>query len=340
MAAAPDDPSGQVTAVIRAGSIESVEAAGLANAATGEPLTRESVFYVGSLAKQFVAACAALLVEEGRLDVEEPVTSHVADLPPWADEVRVRHLIHHTSGIPDRTREGPPPPPSGVRSYGDREVMARIRALSGPASPPGARYAYSNRGYQLLAQVIAAVADATLATFAHERLLQPLGMPNSFFRDSESPLPATAARGHFEADDGRTYVEPARFHAVGAGGLWTTADDLARWDAAFYDEGSVATRLTVRGSLDDGTPIHYGWGLSIRSHRGLAIQSHGGSFPGWTAKMVRFPEQRTTVLVLANGERRDVSADAFALADELLAADLDPSAPHADETFDGVACRG
>jgi CubicO group peptidase (beta-lactamase class C family) len=330
------DPSGQVTAVIRAGSVESVAVDGVANADTGEPLTRGSVFYVGSLAKQFVAACAALLVQEGRLDVETPVTSFVRDLPPWADGVRIRHLIHHTSGIPDRAREGPPPPPSGVRSYGDPEVIARIRALDGTAFPPGSRYEYSNRGYQLIGQVVAAAAGTTVASFAHERLLGPLGMADSFFRDRESPLPPAAARGHFEADDGRTYVEPARFHGVGAGGLWTTADDLARWDAAFYDEASIAQRLIVRGALDDGTPIHYGWGISIRSHRGQAIQSHGGGFPGWLAKMVRFPAVRTTVLILANGERRDVSAEAFEIADGLLADHLDPGAPHADDTFDGV----
>ena len=108
-------------------------------------------------------------------------------------------------------------------------------------------------------------------------------------------------------------------------------------DAAFSDDGSVASRLTERGALDDGTPIHYGWGLSIRTHRGLPIHSHGGSFPGWLAKMVRFPTERTTVIILANGETRDVSADAFEMADAVLADAIDPAAPHADDTFDGVA---
>jgi CubicO group peptidase (beta-lactamase class C family) len=215
--------------------------------------------------------------------------------------------------------------------------MRQIREIEALPFEPGTRYAYSNRGYQLLGQVVAAVAGQPLAVFARERLLDPLGMKESFFRDEASALPATAARGHFVADDGEVYVEPARFHAVGAGGLWTTADDLARWDAAFYEPDSVATRLTQRGALNDGTPIHYGWGLSMRTHRGQPIQSHGGSFPGWTSKMVRFPAQRTTVVVLANGDRRDVSAEAFELADSLLADHLDPMAPHADETFDGVA---
>lgn len=331
------DPSGRVTALIRDGEISEVTIDGLACADTGDELVRASRFYVGSLAKQFVAACARSLVDERVLDLNASVSEYIADLPRWADNVRVRHLIHHTAGISDRDRGGPPPPPRGVRPTGNDDVMADIRALDATAFPPGTRYAYSNRGYQLLGQVVAALGGRSLPLLAEERLFAPLDMTTSFFRDQDTPLPPEAARGHFLANDGRIYVEPARFHAVGAGGLWTTVDDLARWDAAFYDGDTVASRLVHRGELDDGTPIHYGWGLSIRTHRGLPIQSHGGSFPGWTSKMVRFPTERTTVIILANGETGDVSADAFALADEVLGDALDDAAPHADETFDGVA---
>jgi CubicO group peptidase (beta-lactamase class C family) len=124
---------------------------------------------------------------------------------------------------------------------------------------------------------------------------------------------------------------------VGAGGLWTTLADLARWDANFDDDqitgGWLPERLTTRGALSDGTPIHYAWGLSIRTHRGLPIVSHGGNFPGWESKMVRFPSTATTVIVLANGEELDVSSMAFDLAEQALADRLDPAAPHADDTF-------
>jgi CubicO group peptidase (beta-lactamase class C family) len=331
------DPSGRVTAVIRDGQITDVTVEGLANADTGDELSRASRFYVGSLAKQFVAGCARSLVDDGVLDVDGPVSEYVAGLPSWGDAVRVRHLIHHTAGVLDRDRGGPPPPPRGVRSIGNDDVMNDIRALEATAFPPGTAYAYSNRGYQLLGQIVAAVGGRSLPLLAEERLFAPLDMTASFFRDQETALPPEAARGHFVANDGAIYVEPARFHAVGAGGLWTTVDDLAKWDAAFFDEDSVTSRLTHRGALDDGTPIHYGWGVSIRTHRGLPIHSHGGSFPGWLSKMVRFPTERTTVIILANGEARDVSADAFEMADGVLADAIDPAALHADETFDGVA---
>jgi CubicO group peptidase (beta-lactamase class C family) len=331
------EPGGHIAAVVRNGVAGEVTVEGPANADTGEPLGRNSIFYVGSLAKQFVAACVLLLADDGMLDVDAPVGSIVEDLPPWGKDVRVRHLVHHTSGLRDRDYSlHAGAPVTGVPARSSEEELEDIRRVHELSAPAGAAYRYCNRGYRLLAAVIARASGSSVAEIAQSRLFGPLGMRDSFFRDVPMPLPARAARGHFEAVDGNTYVEPAAFHAVGAGGLWTTVDDLARWDAAFYDRGHVAPRLARRGSLDDGTPIHYGWGLSIRTHRGLPIQSHGGSFPGWNAKMVRFPTERATVIVLANTERVDPSSMAFAMADDALADRLDQGAPHANDTFDGV----
>jgi CubicO group peptidase (beta-lactamase class C family) len=320
-------------ALVRDGTTDEVHAEGVANVETGAANAVDSVFYVGSIAKQFVAACALSLADEGALDLEAPIASIVEDLPSWAGDVRVRHLVHHTSGIRDRDHSAfPGVPVTGVPARSNEDELAQIRTLEELASPPGAEYRYTNRGYHLLGHVVARASGSSVARVAQERLFAPLDMCATFFRDAPTALPTNAARGHFEAVDGDTYVEPAAFHAVGAGGLWTTVGDLARWDAAFY-EGSLAPRLARRGSLDDGTPIHYGWGLSIRTHRGLPIHSHGGTFPGWNAKMVRFPTERTTVIVLANTDRVDASSMAFEIADRVLVHAIDHAQPHADATF-------
>ena len=338
--AASDIGPGALEAVARGGVIEHTEVRGLADTTTGGPLAGDSIFYVGSIAKQFVAACVAMLEHEGDLSLNDPVSRFVPGLPEWGDRVTIRHLVHHTGGVKERTREGPGVPADGVPPWGNREMLEALRTVPALDFEPGARYGYSNRGYLLLAEAVAAASGTSLAAFASERIFGPLAMTDTTFRDAPTDLPARAARGHFEAEDGGVHVEPARFHAVGAGGLWTTVADLAAWSTNLGEDrltdGWLSDRLVTRGALDDGTPIHYAWGLSVRTHRGLPIVSHGGNFPGWEAKMVRFPSEDLTVIVLANREDLDVSARAFRLADEVLTARLDATAPHADHTFDGA----
>jgi CubicO group peptidase (beta-lactamase class C family) len=331
--------SGSVSALARGDTIE-VGIEGATNADEDGSLSTDSIFYVGSIAKQFAAACVALLVRDRTLDLDDPISRYVPGLPGWGDRVSIRHLVHHTGGVRERQRTGPGVPVDGVPAWGNADLLDGLRRVVELDFEPGSRYGYSNRGYLLLAEVVAAASGTTLTGLARERIFEPLGMTDTFFREDESPLPERAVRGHFEAEDGGVYEEPARFHAVGAGGLWTTVTDLATWSANFDEDrltgGWLPERLTTRGTLDDGTPIHYAWGLSVRTHRGLPIVSHGGNFPGWESKMVRFPTERTTVIVLANREDLDVSAMAFRLADRALEGRMDPDAPHADETFDGI----
>jgi CubicO group peptidase (beta-lactamase class C family) len=327
---------GSIAARIGGGQVEVV-------GEPGDDVRADSIFYVGSIAKQFVAACAAFLERDGALDLGDRVARFVPRLPAWGERVTIRHLIHHTSGVKERARTGPGVPVEGVPAWGNADLLDALRRVPELDFEPGSRYGYSNRGYLLLAEVVAAASGTTLTEVARERIFEPLGMRDTSFRERETPLPGRAMRGHFEAADGEVHEEPARFHAVGAGGLWTTVADLAAWSANFDDDrlggGWLPRRLTTRGTLDDGSPIHYAWGLSVRTHRGLPIVSHGGNFPGWESKMVRFPTERTTVIVLANREDLDVSAMAFRLADEGLAGRIDPEAPHADDTFDGAGER-
>jgi CubicO group peptidase (beta-lactamase class C family) len=334
-AVGPGEP-GYVVAVVRDGQVLAHHADGVADIATGEPLTLDHVFYVGSIAKQFVAACVALLWRDGLLDPADPVGRYVAALPPWHERVTVAHLVHHTAGLP--------PPPylaneltsAGVPPVSTADRLARVAAVASLDAEPGSAYVYSNHGYTLLAEAVAQVAGRSLAAVAAERIFAPLQMTHTRFRDTVDALHDRAARGHFRVADGAIHREPARFHAVGAGGLWTTVGDLARWDANFDDDritdGWLPRQLTTRGRLSDGRDIHYAWGVSVRTHRGLPIVSHGGNFPGWESKMVRFPEQRVAFVCLANREDLDVSSLTFRVADEVLAEAIDANAPTAQET--------
>ncbi len=309
---------------------------GVADMGIGDPMTIDTVCYVGSLAKQVVAACVALLEHDAQLDVDDPVARWVPGLPSWAERATVRHLVHHTSGLPAPSFGPDGLGPGGVRALSTDDRLQRVKAVDPLPSEPGERYVYSNHGYLLLAEVVAAAAKAPLSVVARERVFEPLDMSSSFFRDTPDVLPPGTGRGHFRATDGTRHVEPGRFHAVGAGGLWTTARDLGAWSAMFDDDpitgGWLPAHLSERGRLHDGSAIHYAWGMSSRTHHGLPIFSHNGSFPGWSATMVRFPGHRTTAICLANTEDIDAGAIAFSVADQVLANAIDPSAPHADHT--------
>jgi CubicO group peptidase (beta-lactamase class C family) len=334
----PDGGPGLTLLTLQDGHPLSQITKGLARVTDGSPLRADTVFYVGSIAKQFVATCVAMVERDGDLSVRDPIAAYVDDLPAWGAEVRLEQLLHHISGLHDAERASHMGVPTdGVPAWSTDDQLAKVRALPRLAHPPGTVYDYSNRGYVLLATAVERAAGEPLAALAHRRIFEPLGMSATMFRDSPVPLPAAAARGHFEAIDGARYEEPARFHAVGAGGLWTTTADLARWDGNFDRDaltgGWLPERLTRPGSLNDGTPLHYAMGVSVRTHRGLPIVSHGGSFPGWESKMVRFPTARTTFICLGNTDDLDVSGLVFEAADLLLADRMDPDAPTAEETL-------
>ena len=334
----PSGGPGLTFLVMQGGAARMQLVKGLARVTDGSELRPDSVFYVGSIAKQFVGACVALLEREGALSVHDPIATYVDGLPAWGTEVTLHHLLHHVSGLHDAERASHMGVPTdGVPAWSSDDQLAKVRALELLAHPPGTHYDYANRGYLLLARAVERAAGMRLPDVARTRIFEPLGMPASMFRDRPEPLPADAARGHFKAIDGARYEEPARFHAVGAGGLWTTTADLARWDANFDDDrltgGWLPDRLTRAGSLNDGTPLHYAMGVSVRTHRGLPIVSHGGSFPGWESKMVRFPTARTTFICLANTDDLDVSGLVFDAADMLLTDQMDPTAPTAEETL-------
>src|SRR6476620_4411502 len=169
---------------------------GSANIATDTPISDDAIFYVGSLAKQFVAACVALLARDGSLDLNEPIATYVPGLPPWGDRVHVLHLIHHTAGLPRVYRPSGGIDPSGVPGWGNEELMEEIRTIPDSGEEAGTRHLYTGDGYLLLAEAIAQAAGAPLANVARERLFEPLAMHDSFFRDAETELPARAARGH------------------------------------------------------------------------------------------------------------------------------------------------
>jgi CubicO group peptidase (beta-lactamase class C family) len=252
----------------------------------GQPVAPSDRFYVASLAKQVTGAALALLVRDGVVDPDRPVSDYVGGLPPWSGAITPRQLVHHTSGLP----------PAGeleARLIGDWTAAFVLDALGELAelpSPPGVAYSYSNAGYVLLARIIAEAGGMPLAEFAARRLLEPLGLDDiGFVTDPASQRQTPLLGPHLP----RTH---------GDGGLWSTARGFAQWlQHQNRDTLGIASLVAVPGRLNDGSSADYGWGVGLRQHRGEALLIHGGEWTGAAAKAVRGPALGIAVIGMAAG---------------------------------------
>ena len=272
----------------------------------GRPVEAGTPFYVASVTKQLVGVLTAQQVLAGRLDVEAGVRTLLPGLPSWAAPVRVRHLLHHTSGLPGTSRVLAAAGLVEERALTNAAVLAGLDRLAGPDRPPGKVFAYSNVGYVVLAEVLAAVTGIALPVLARRQVMDPLGLTGWL----GAPPAGTP--------DGRR--PPG---TLGDGGWWTGAADLLTWldalDRGLLGSG-VSALVQTPGRLDDGSPLTYGWGVTVHADGGPTALTHGGSWPGWTAKTVRSRGTGTAVALLTTSDDADaVSRAAVELHAQLVA---------------------
>ena len=277
------------------------------------------VYYVGSVSKQFTAAAVALLAQEGRIGLDDDVRRWFPELPDYGRPITIRQLIHHTSGLRDiyTLMEL-----AGLRLedvFPDSEAMALIARQREPNFPPGTDYLYSNSGYFLLGQLVRRVTGQSLREYAAARIFQPLGMSSTHFHDQPWTVVRDRAVSYQPDGSGFRISYLANFDKAGAGGLYTTLADLAKWDANFYrpevgGEALLKTLLT-RGVLANGVMLDYAFGLTLGRLLGRPIVRHGGAMMGFRADLLRFPAERTTIMTLCNLG----TIDPGALADRVAA---------------------
>ncbi|YCK42745.1 serine hydrolase domain-containing protein [Actinomadura sp. ATCC 39365] len=270
--------------------------------------TPTTVLYAASLSKQMTAACAALLVRDGALDMESPLSRWLPELPGWAGAVRIRHLVHHTAALPADAEI------DALQGAADRTTPGVLAALTRfPAldRPPGTAHAYSNAGYVCLAAVLERASGLPLPDLAHRRLFAPLGMTGTRCWPGPEPMPEGAAP--------LVRPRPAPL-SLGDGGVWTPLADLLRWSQALNaDELGVSPLMQTPGRLDDGTPIDYAWGMGVRSYAGHVVYRHGGGWTGLRALQARIPALDISIALTAT---RDDTDRRIPLLDALLDAAL------------------
>ncbi|MDP2959304.1 MAG: serine hydrolase domain-containing protein [Longimicrobiales bacterium] len=333
----PDSP-GAAVLVLRDGKVVHARGYGMADLEHGVPIRPSSVFDIASVSKQFGAMAVALLEAEGRLSVDDDVKKYIPELPDFGHRITIRHLVHHTSGI----RDWPGTLAIGGWDYQDVISFPQILRMAFQQRElnfvPGAEHAYSNTGYNLLAETVARVSGMSFREFCQERIFGPLGMTRTHFHDDHTEIVTDRAHSYRRGPDGEYHLVWNSLTALGSSSLFTTAADLARWAGNFENPvvggPAVIRRMQERGVLNGGDTIAYAWGQSLGRYRGLETWSHGGSWAGYRTTLVRFPQQRFAVVILGNTAEMNPAVLANGVADVYLAdvfTEAGPAAPQPPE---------
>ncbi len=317
----PQSP-GCVVGVIRDGNLIFARGYGMANLEYSIPLDSKSVFEIASVSKQFTAMAVMLLAEQGKLSLDDPMVKHLPEYANFPREITLRHLLQHTSGIRDFNGLFHLAGYTEDHFYTNEDIRRMLSRQKTLNFDPGSQYLYSNSGYWLAAEVVARVTGMTLRAFTERYIFAPLGMRDTHFHDDHNEPVPRRATGYERRPDGRFRISMLNLDRVGPGGLYTTVEDLALWDANFYQPkvGAQALKeMQTPGTLTGGKPIDYGLGLRITRYRGLPVVVHTGARVGFRSILMRFPEQRFSVICLCNVAQANTTDLASRVADVYLA---------------------
>ena len=297
-----DTGPGAAAIVVRDGRVVYRGASGLGNVEKKTPLQADAVFRLGSVTKQFTSLAIMMLVEQGKIGLQDPIDKYLPGYPMQGRAVTVEHLLTHTSGIQSYT---------DIPGYMQKKVQADLtvqQLVDGFKNEPmqfepGTRYRYNNSGYVLLGAIIEKVSGQTYEAFVADRIFRPLGMTHSYYGTDE-PKIAKFVNGY--SDGGKPARVLSMTQPYAAGSLLSTVDDLTVWDAALYTEKLVKRtsleRIWTPYRLADGTTTGYGYGWQMATLRGRGTMEHGGGIFGFSTYVMRMPGDRVYVAVLCNSD--------------------------------------
>jgi CubicO group peptidase (beta-lactamase class C family) len=300
---------GLAVGIYSRGQILLAKGYGQSNVELAVPVKAGTIFQSGSVGKQFVSAAIMMLVEEGKLSLDDGITRYFPDAPATWKPILIKNLLSHTSGLAEyesEERTGPKGPFYLRLDFTEDELLSKIEALPTEA-PPGEKWDYRNTNYVLLGILIHKVTGKPYYEFLSERIFKPLGMSSTRLI-SDRDIILNRAAG-YEIEDGQLknqeWVSPT-FNSTADGTLYFNVIDLAKWDGALY-----GTQLLKQSSLDrmwtvyllnDGKPNRagYGFGWSIGKQNDHKHIEHGGECQGFSCDISRYPDDNLTVVVLAN----------------------------------------
>lgn len=300
---------GVAVMVIREGKPIFAKGFGLADLQHKTPCTTNTNFRLASVTKQFTAMAVMMLVEKKKLMLDERLTNFFPEFPDYGKQISVRHLLTHTSGLPDYEDLIPPGTTIPVL---DQDVLRLLLKQDKTYFSPGTQYRYSNSGYALLALIVEIRSGQKFAGFLKENIFEPLKMTNTLaYEEGYGAIP-NRAYGYSHGTNGWQRTDQSLTSSVlGDGGVYSSLADLFKWDQALYKPKLVSEpMLRVAFSLATATDKpgrSYGFGWYIGQYRGLKEVWHSGETIGFRTRLARFPEKKFTVIILAN--RADAKLD-------------------------------
>jgi CubicO group peptidase (beta-lactamase class C family) len=299
----PNSP-GCGLAVIRQGQVIYQRGYGSANLDFAIPISPKSVFNIASVSKQFTAMSIALLARQGKLSLDDDIHKYLPEFQQYQSPITIRNLIYQTSGVREYQHLMQA---AGIKfqDASDEDIFKMLTRQKDLNFKPGEEYLYSNSNYFLLAQIVKRVTGQSLREFAEANIFKPLGMVNTGFHNDGTEVITNRATGYSSRSGGGFSVDTLASYHVGEGGLLTTIDDLLLWDNNFYNNklgggAELIQEFLTPGPLNSGAKTDYAFGLDVETYKGLKMFGHGGIYNGFNAAMIRFPEQRFSVICLCN----------------------------------------
>lgn len=308
------DSPGCALAMDREGLPPYTRGYGMANLEDDVPIGPSTVFDIGSVSKQFTAAVVLQMAREGQLSLDDDIRSYVPELPDYGHTISLRHLLHHTSGLRDYADL------MGLAGYAHSstadqllQMISRQKALN---FTPGSDYSYSDTGYFLLKLIAERVSGKTLRDLMQERIFRPLRMESSQLLDERSAVVRHRAIGYRPRPAGGFSIDMDDWATpTGDGGVHTTVVDLLTW---MHNGQRLLEPLLVRGKLNTGETVSYGFGVRISDRGGKRMFYHGGAWGGYRAAVVMLPDDSLSLAVTCNNARAPATELALAVADVVL----------------------
>ncbi|MBW0164236.1 MAG: beta-lactamase family protein [Sediminibacterium sp. Gen4] len=317
----PNSP-GCALAILKDGKIIYQRGYGISNLEYNIPISPTSIFHIASISKQFTAAAIIRLSLEGKLSLNDDIRKYIPEVPDFGHSITFNNIIHHTSGIRDQwvlqwlagwRRD------DVITEKDILDMLSRQRTLN---FSPGDEYSYCNTGFTLAALAVKRITGVSLRQYTDSVFFKPLKMANTHFHSDHSEITPNRTSAYRKDEQGIFKISIPVFDNYGATSLFTTVDDLAKWDENFYTKKiggeDFIFLMQKTGFLNDKTPENYAAGLIISNYKGYKTVEHSGADAGYRSNFIRFPEEHFSVVLLANLSSINPNLLSYKVADLFL----------------------